>query len=265
MPRRAHTPPDTPPPAPPAGAAAIDLVAGDPPVPITVWRTPAGDGQASVPFRLAERLVSAYSRPDEVVIDVTDDHALSDAAGHGGRRHHPGWFTDASTLIIGPPPPHPPPPPPPPPPPHPAHPAHPADRAHPRRAPGQPAGAPTAPRGGRPARDHRLVRRRPHRCPPPTHGRSPARGGGHRAHGDQPPGDVLAAARGRRPQPHPAAVVAARWGRAAATGWLPGPDRAGRARGARLAAGLQPTRGRRPRRRVGLPAAHRRRARRRRR
>src|SRR6266700_2080276 len=102
MPRRAHTPPDTPPPATP-GAAAIDLVAGDPPVPITVWRTPSGDGQASVPFRLAQRLVSAYSRPGEVVIDVTDDHALSDAAGHGGRRHRPGWFTDASTLIIGPP------------------------------------------------------------------------------------------------------------------------------------------------------------------
>ena len=102
MPRRAHTPPDTAPPATP-GAAAIDLVAGDPPVPITVWRTPSGDGRASVPFRLAQRLVSAYSRPGEVVIDVTDDHALSDAAAQGGRRHHPGWFTDASTLIIGPP------------------------------------------------------------------------------------------------------------------------------------------------------------------
>jgi hypothetical protein len=87
----------------PAGRRRRYRSAGDPPVPITVWRTPAGDGQASVPFRLAERLVSAYSRPDEVVIDVTDDHALSDAAGHGGRRHHPGWFTDASTLIIGPP------------------------------------------------------------------------------------------------------------------------------------------------------------------
>src|SRR6266700_599813 len=82
MPRRAHTPPDTPPPATP-GAAAIDLVAGDPPVPITVWRTPSGDGQASVPFRLAQRLVSAYSRPGEVVIDVTDDHTLCDATVHG--------------------------------------------------------------------------------------------------------------------------------------------------------------------------------------
>ena len=103
MPRRAHTPPDTPPPVKPAGTAAIDLVAGDPPVPITVWRTPAGDGQASVPSRLAERLMSAYSRPGEVVIDLTDDHALGGAAAQGGRRHHPAWFTDASTLIIGPP------------------------------------------------------------------------------------------------------------------------------------------------------------------
>src|SRR5439155_501747 len=67
-----------------------------------VWRTPDGGGQASVPSRLAERLVSAYSRPGEVVIDATDDHALSDPAAHGGRRHHPAWFTDASALIIGP-------------------------------------------------------------------------------------------------------------------------------------------------------------------
>src|SRR5256885_11766387 len=116
MPRRAHPPPGSLPPAGPAGAAPIDLVAGEPPVPITVWRTPCGDGQASVPFRLAERLVSAYSRPGEVVIDVTDDHALSGAAGHGGRRPHPGWFTHAPPPIIRPPPPpHPPPPPAPPP------------------------------------------------------------------------------------------------------------------------------------------------------
>jgi hypothetical protein len=103
MPRRTHTPPDIPPPATPAGGACdSDVVAGDPPVPITVWRTPGGDGQASVPSRLAERLVSAYSRPGEVVIDLTDDHALSGAAAAGGRRHHPAWFTDACTLIVGP-------------------------------------------------------------------------------------------------------------------------------------------------------------------
>jgi hypothetical protein len=52
---------------------------------------------------LADRLVAAYSQPGEVVIDLTEDHALADAAAHGWRQHHPGWFTDASALVIGPP------------------------------------------------------------------------------------------------------------------------------------------------------------------
>ena len=101
--KRAHRPPSTTPPAQPGGEPGIDGVAGDPPVPITVWRTPAGDDQATIPARLAQRVIAAYSRPGETVIDLTTDHALTGAALHGGRRHHPGWFTDASTLIIGPP------------------------------------------------------------------------------------------------------------------------------------------------------------------
>ncbi len=117
--RRAHTPPSTsptsgPPPAESGGGpttdphidphadSQVDLVSGDPPVPITVWRTPAGDDQVSIPPRLAQRLVSAYSRPGEVIVDLTDDHALTDAAADGGRRHHWGWFTDASTVTVGP-------------------------------------------------------------------------------------------------------------------------------------------------------------------
>jgi hypothetical protein len=99
--RQAHTPPHAPQPGQP-GEPHIDQVAGDPPVPITVWRTPPGDDQSTVPARLAERLVEAYSRPGEAVIDLTDDHALADATVTGGRRHHRGWFTDASALIIGP-------------------------------------------------------------------------------------------------------------------------------------------------------------------
>jgi hypothetical protein len=82
----------------------VDLVAGDPPVPITVWRTartPADAGR-SIGTRLAARLVAAYSRPGEAVVDLTDDHALTDACVAGARRHHPAWFTDASSLIIGP-------------------------------------------------------------------------------------------------------------------------------------------------------------------
>jgi len=106
--RRAHTPSDSSgSPAEPGGEPhtdpQADLVAGDPPVPISVWRTPTGDDQASIPVRLAQRLVATYSRPGEVVVDVTDDHALTVAAVDGGRRHHKGWFTDASALIIGPP------------------------------------------------------------------------------------------------------------------------------------------------------------------
>jgi hypothetical protein len=82
----------------------IDLVAGDPPVPITVWRTARrGDDQATaLPARLAYRLIAAYSRPGEAVVDLTDGHALTAACLAGGRRHHRGWFTDASSLIIGP-------------------------------------------------------------------------------------------------------------------------------------------------------------------
>jgi SAM-dependent methyltransferase len=82
----------------------IDTVAGDPPVPITVWRTArtTTDNARVIGARLAYRLVSAYSRPGEAVVDLTDCHALTTACRTGGRRHHPGWFTDTASLIIGP-------------------------------------------------------------------------------------------------------------------------------------------------------------------
>ncbi len=82
----------------------IDLIAGDPPVPVTVWRTAHGPAEAgrSISSRLAYRLVAAYTRPGEVVVDLTADHVLTAVSGAGGRRHHPGWFTQASSLIIGP-------------------------------------------------------------------------------------------------------------------------------------------------------------------
>jgi hypothetical protein len=101
--------PPTPPHGDPAHAAAdstvlVDLVAGDPPVPITVWRTAVSgdDRTTTVPVRLAYRLVSAYSRPGEAVVDLTDGHAVTAACRRGGRRHHKAWFTDAASLIIGP-------------------------------------------------------------------------------------------------------------------------------------------------------------------
>jgi SAM-dependent methyltransferase len=84
--------------------ALIDTVAGDPPVPITVWRTArtTTDTGAVIGARLAYRLISAYSRPGEAVVDLTDGHALLAACRTGNRRHHPGWFTDVASLIIGP-------------------------------------------------------------------------------------------------------------------------------------------------------------------
>ncbi|RLK24700.1 hypothetical protein DER29_2629 [Micromonospora sp. M71_S20] len=88
----------------PADPALIDLIAGDPPVPITVWRTARTDAenQASLPTRLAYRLVAAYSRPGEAVVDLTTDHTLAPICAQGGRQHHRAWFTDNSSLLIGP-------------------------------------------------------------------------------------------------------------------------------------------------------------------
>jgi hypothetical protein len=97
----AHLSPRDPHPAAPAAEHLTDLVPGDPPVPITVWRTPAHATMAtSIPARLAHRLVTAYSRPGDVVVDVSADHALTDATRRAGRRHHAGWFTDAASLIV---------------------------------------------------------------------------------------------------------------------------------------------------------------------
>ncbi|MGV9976551.1 hypothetical protein ACWDUH_02605 [Micromonospora wenchangensis] len=89
----------------PVDPALIDLIAGDPPVPITVWRTARTDAEhhTSLPARLAYRLVAAYSRPGEAVVDLTRDHALTATCARGNRRHHRAWFADSSSgLIIGP-------------------------------------------------------------------------------------------------------------------------------------------------------------------
>ncbi|SCL20506.1 hypothetical protein GA0074692_0886 [Micromonospora pallida] len=83
---------------------SMDLVAGEPPVPITVWRTArSGDDQStSISHRLAYRLVAAYSRSGEAVVDLTDTHVLDTACLRGRRRHHPAWFTGASAPFVGP-------------------------------------------------------------------------------------------------------------------------------------------------------------------
>jgi hypothetical protein len=77
------TDPTTPHPAHPADDH-LDAVPGDPPVPITVWRTPAEAGGLSP--RLAARLLAAYTRPGDTVHDTTADPALADAIAAAGRR-----------------------------------------------------------------------------------------------------------------------------------------------------------------------------------
>jgi hypothetical protein len=73
-----------------ADSPDVDLVPGDPPVPITVWRTPAGDGTGLSP-RLAARLLAAYTRAGDVVFDATTDQVFARAVDTAARRYatHP--------------------------------------------------------------------------------------------------------------------------------------------------------------------------------
>jgi len=63
----------------------VDLVPGDPPVPITVWRTPAAT-PGGMSERLAARLLAAYSRRGDAVHDATGDAGFARAVTAGGRR-----------------------------------------------------------------------------------------------------------------------------------------------------------------------------------
>jgi len=51
----------------------MDLVVGNPPVPITVWRTArsSDDIGRSIGARPATRLIAAYSRPGEAIVDLS--------------------------------------------------------------------------------------------------------------------------------------------------------------------------------------------------
>ncbi|MGH3681849.1 MAG: hypothetical protein ACRDT2_16570 [Natronosporangium sp.] len=80
----------------------LDAVPGDPPVPVTVWRTPYedSDGDAVIPARLARRLLGAYSNVGDAVLDVTDGWVLSPAAQLDGRRHHRGRLSTEGALVV---------------------------------------------------------------------------------------------------------------------------------------------------------------------
>lgn len=72
----------------------VDEVAGDPPVPITVWRAVAADDpHSAAPGRLtpwlARRLVSTYSRRGGTVVDLDADPPLRHAATASSRGYLP--------------------------------------------------------------------------------------------------------------------------------------------------------------------------------
>ncbi|MEV8504527.1 hypothetical protein AB0368_06800 [Actinoplanes sp. NPDC051475] len=79
----------------------VDVVPGEPPVPISLWRT-ARTGQDRpdvIGARLAEHIVAFYSQPGEAVIDLTAGHGLTQACAVGYRLHHQAWFTDAALTV----------------------------------------------------------------------------------------------------------------------------------------------------------------------
>ena len=91
------------PPTPPAignGDDGIDVVAGDPPVPITVWRTPAGPDRTPIPTRLAYRLLAAYTDPGDTIIDLTHSPAIADVAATGNRSLVHAHFTPTNALVV---------------------------------------------------------------------------------------------------------------------------------------------------------------------
>jgi hypothetical protein len=78
----------------------IDLVPGDPPVPITVWRTPAADPAGGMSPRLAARLLAAYSRRGDAVHDATADPVLAQAISVAGRHRAAAHRGEPAALVL---------------------------------------------------------------------------------------------------------------------------------------------------------------------
>jgi hypothetical protein len=76
-------------------SGAIDVVPGDPPVPITVWRVaddndPYGHHHSDgLTGRTAQLLVGLYTRVGDTIVSLGHDPAIAGAAGAGGRRYLP--------------------------------------------------------------------------------------------------------------------------------------------------------------------------------
>jgi hypothetical protein len=88
----------------PDDLADVDVVSGDPPVPITVWRTPAADAGV-MSDRLAARLLAAYTRRGDTVHDATFDPEFARAVTAAGRQvsrwtGHPSDPTGLCALVL---------------------------------------------------------------------------------------------------------------------------------------------------------------------
>ena len=71
----------------PAPAAIGDIVAGDPPVPITVWYVPAARAGETMSVALAERLVVNFTHVRRLIIDLTVGDQIARAASTARRRY----------------------------------------------------------------------------------------------------------------------------------------------------------------------------------
>lgn len=81
-------------------ACGPDLVPGNPPIPISVWRTPAAytDPNPMLPTSLLTQLAEEFSRPGQRLVDLTG--GLLDSCAPG-RTVHAGGFSDGDITIAG--------------------------------------------------------------------------------------------------------------------------------------------------------------------
>jgi hypothetical protein len=81
-------------------ASGVDVVPGDPPVPVNIWRLPAGE-DGPVGARLAARLLAEYTRPKDFVYDNVPSPVLRKAAQAAGRGYRAASRFQAPTDRAG--------------------------------------------------------------------------------------------------------------------------------------------------------------------
>jgi hypothetical protein len=89
-------------PTQPDPAPTVDVVPGDPPVPVNIWRLPAGEAHdGPVGARLAARLLAEYTRPKDLVYDHLPSPVLRKAAQAAGRGYRAANRFQAPTDRAG--------------------------------------------------------------------------------------------------------------------------------------------------------------------